>query len=116
MKVEMNDIQTIRRYFRNQPVVRAYVFGSYARGEANDESDLDLLLELDYSQPIGLQFVGMKLDLEEQLHKSVDLVSANGLSPCIRPFIDQNKQLVYERAVRDKPPLFYSSPASDRMM
>lgn len=81
--------------------MRAYVFGSYARGDAHLQSDLDLLLELDYSQSIGLQFVGMKFDLEEKLHKAVDLVSANGLSPRIRPFIDQDKQLVYERSIRE---------------
>ncbi|GAB2572118.1 nucleotidyltransferase family protein [Spirosoma areae] len=82
------------------PVVRAYVFGSYARGEANLQSDLDLLLELDDTQSIGLQFVGMKFDLEERLNKAVDLVSANGLSPRIRPFVDQDKQLIYERSIR----------------
>jgi uncharacterized protein len=100
MELTASDIQTIRRYFRGQPVVRVYVFGSYARGEANAQSDLDLLIDLDYSQSIGLQFVGMKFDLEEQLQRPVDLVSANGLSPRIRPFVDQDKQLVYERAVR----------------
>lgn len=84
----------------DKPVLRAYVFGSYARDEANSKSDLDLLLGLDHSRPVGLQFISMKLDLEEQLNKPVDLVSYNGLSPRIRPFIDQDKQLIYERPVR----------------
>lgn len=100
MKLTANELEVIKRYLQDKPVERAYVFGSYARNEANLESDLDLLVELDYSQPIGLQFVGMKFDLEERLNKSVDLVSANGLSPRIRPFIDQDKQLVYERSIR----------------
>ncbi|GAB2522646.1 nucleotidyltransferase family protein [Spirosoma aerophilum] len=100
MKLTPNELQVIHHYLQDKPVVKAYVFGSYARDEADSESDLDLLVELDYSQPIGLQFVGMKLDLEEQLNKAVDLVSANGLSPRIRPFIDQDKKLIYERAVR----------------
>ena len=80
--------------------MRAYIFGSYARGEASALSDLDLMLELDYSQPIGLQFIGMKYDLEDELNKPVDLVSVNAVSPRIRSFIDQDKQLIYERAVR----------------
>ncbi|TAE21959.1 MAG: nucleotidyltransferase [Cytophagales bacterium] len=100
MKLTNNDIQTIQNYLHNQPVLRAYVFGSYARGEADHNSDLDLLVELDYSKPVGLQFVGMKLDLEDRLHRSVDIVSENGLSPHIRPFIERDKQLVYERQTR----------------
>ena len=100
MKLTVNEITEISRYLRDKPVVKAYVFGSYARGEADALSDLDLLLELDYSQPIGLQFIGMKYDLEDQLHKSVDLVSTNAVSARIRPFIDQDKQLIYERTLR----------------
>jgi uncharacterized protein len=100
MKLTADELTIIRHYLQDKPVVRAYVFGSYARNEANDLSDLDLLVELDYSQPIGLQFVGMKLDLEDHLHKPVDLVSANGLSTRIRPFIEQEKELIYERSVR----------------
>lgn len=100
MKLTTNELEIIKHYLQDKPVERAYVFGSYARNEANSQSDLDLLLELDYSQHIGLQFVGMKFDLEERLNKAVDLVSANGLSPRIRPFVDQDKQLVYERSAR----------------
>lgn len=100
MKLTSNELATINRYLQDKPVVRAYVFGSYARDEADSHSDLDLLVELDYSQPIGLQFVGMKFDLEDQLNKAVDLVSADGLSSRIRPFIEQDKQLIYERAIR----------------
>lgn len=100
MQLTTNEIASIRDYLQDKPVIRVYVFGSYARGEADALSDLDLLVELDYSQPIGLQFIGMKYELEDQLHKSIDLVSANAVSPRIRPFIDQDKQLVYERTLR----------------
>lgn len=100
MKLTADELNIIRQYLQDKPVLRAYLFGSYAREEADAQSDIDLLVELDYSQSIGLQFVGMKLDLEDHLHKSVDLVSANGLSARIRPFIEKDKQLVYERSVR----------------
>lgn len=100
MKLTNSELDIIHQYFHDKPVIRAYVFGSYARDEADLQSDLDILLELDYSQSIGLQFVGMKFDLEERLNKAVDLVSVNGLSPRIRPFIEQDKQLIYERPVR----------------
>lgn len=97
MKLSTKDIQTIKAFFSGKPVLKAYLFGSYSRGEADQDSDLDILVELDYSQHIGLGFVSMQLDLSEKLKKKVDLVSANGLSKHISPFINKDKQLIYER-------------------
>jgi len=97
MKLSGNEIQMIKSFFTGKPVLKAYLFGSYSRGEADDDSDLDILVELDYSQHIGLGFVGMQLDLSDMLKKKVDLVSANGLSKHIAPFIEKDKTLIYER-------------------
>jgi predicted nucleotidyltransferase len=60
--------------------LKAYLFGSYVRGLADDKSDIDILVDLDYSQRIGLQFIQMKVDLEKLLNSKVDLVSSNGIS------------------------------------
>ena len=87
----------LRQYLADKPVTKAYLFGSYVRGEATKGSDVDILVELDYSQPIGLLFVQMKLDLENLLHQEVDLVSANGVSKYLQPIIDQEKVLIYAR-------------------
>jgi predicted nucleotidyltransferase len=80
--MSLNDekIKTISEYFRTRPVLKAYLFGSYVRGEADNESDVDILVDLDYSQKIGLQFFQMKIDLEKLLNSKVDLVSSNALS------------------------------------
>ena len=67
MKLEANKIETIKSYFETRPVLKAYLFGSYARNEAGSHSDIDLLVDLDYSQKIGLQFIQMKIDLEKLL-------------------------------------------------
>jgi predicted nucleotidyltransferase len=91
-----NEIEMIREYLSYQPVLRAYLFGSYARNQATSDSDIDLLVELDYSQHIGLGFLGMKYDLEEKLKKEVDLISANGISKYIKPSIMKDKILIYE--------------------
>jgi len=92
-----NKIETIQHYFKTRPVLKAYLFGSYVRGEADDQSDIDILVDLDYSQKIGLQFIQMKIDLERLLNSKVDLVSSNGLSKYIKPIVDGEKQLIYAR-------------------
>ena len=73
------------------------MFGSYARHEANDESDIYILVELDHSKPIGMKFFAFQSDLEELLKKKVDLVSSEGLSRHVRPLVDRDKTLIYER-------------------
>ena len=84
-------------YFSDKPIKRAYLFGSYARDEAKNESDLDILVELDYNEPIGMKFFGYQADLEDLLNIKVDLLTTDGLSKYIKPFIDRDKILIYER-------------------
>ena len=97
MKLENSNIESIKHYFNTQPVLKAYLCGSYVRGQADSESDIDILVDLDYSQRIGLRFVQMKIDLEKILNSKVDLVSSNGLSKYIKPIIDTEKMMIYAR-------------------
>jgi uncharacterized protein len=97
MILESKYRKVISDYFQNKPVLKAYLFGSYVRGEANEQSDVDILIELDYSQSIGLAFVEMQLDLQNMLSRKVDLVSERGLSKFIKPFIEKEKELIYAR-------------------
>ncbi len=97
MKLDISKIESIRTYFKTRPVLEAYLFGSYVREEADNESDIDILVYLDYSKRIGLQFIQMKIDLEKILNNRVDLVSAKGLSKYIQPIIDQEKKLIYAK-------------------
>ena len=92
----MDHISIISNYLKDKPVRKAYLFGSHARGEQDTMSDFDLLVELE--EHVGLyQFVAIQLGLESLLGKKVDLVSENGLSPRLRPYVDQDKKLIYER-------------------
>lgn len=87
----------ICEYLRAQPVLRAYVFGSYSRNEETQDSDIDLLVELDRSRPIGLQFFGMAADLEDITGKKVDLVVDGTLLPFASETANRDKKLIYER-------------------
>ena len=97
MTLQQRQIELIQDYFKAQPVLKAYLFGSYVRGEATAESDIDILVDLDYSQNIGLEFIQMQIDLQNLLAKKVDLVSARGLSKYVQPIIDIEKRLIYDR-------------------
>lgn len=97
MSLDNDKIEAIKNYFKTRPVLKAYLFGSYVRGVANNNSDIDILVDLDYSQKIGLQFIQMKLDLEKLLNNEVDLASSNGMSKYIKPFVDMEKRLIYEK-------------------
>jgi len=77
--------------------LKAYLFGSFATGKASNKSDIDILVELDYNQGIGLKFIQMQFELEDLLKRKVDLVSSNGISKYIKPTVDQEKELIYTR-------------------
>ena len=98
MNLSNNDKLLLKNFFSLRPVKKAYLFGSYARNEANQHSDIDILVELDHTQPIGMKFFAYQIELEKLLNSKVDLVSVDGLSKYVRPFVDKDKILIYERA------------------
>lgn len=97
MQLTANDIQIVKDYFSGQPVIKAYLFGSFSRNEAEQNSDVDILVDLDYSKHIGLGFVTMQSELQQRLHKKIDLISSKAVSKYIKPFIDKDRVLIYER-------------------
>lgn len=97
MQLNKDQILRIKQFFCDKPVLKAYLFGSYSREDATNESDIDLLVDLDYSQHIGLGFVQMKLDLEKILLRKIDLIPSDAVSKYIKPFIEKDKVLVYEK-------------------
>jgi predicted nucleotidyltransferase len=91
-------IKLIADYFKTQPVLKAYLFGSFSRGEETESSDIDILIVLDESQHIGLKFFGMYEDLKDLLGRKVDLVTERSLAPFARDSVNRDKILIYERA------------------
>ena len=91
----MNQVQ---RYLARIPVTKAWVFGSFARGEETAQSDLDLLVVYDHSMKLSLlDVVRYKLDLEKLIGREVDLVESGSLKPFAVPSAERDKYLVYER-------------------
>lgn len=96
MQLSTQDIDKVKKVLADKPVKRAFLFGSFSREEGGEDSDVDILLELDYSEHIGLGFLKIKNELEETLNRKVDLVSEKALSKHILPFVNADKQLIYE--------------------
>ena len=90
---------TVADYFKTQPVLKAWLFGSYSRGEQTNESDVDILVQYDRSQRIGLlKIAGMHIDLEKLLRHKVDIVEDGTLRPWAVESVNKDKCLIYERA------------------
>lgn len=91
-------ILKLREYFKTKPIVKAWVFGSYARGEQTPESDIDILVDFDTENyPSLLGHTKMIIDIEALLDKKIDLVPNECLYPRLRSYVDNDKILIYER-------------------
>ncbi len=92
-------IETIREYFKTQPVLKAWIFGSYARGEETPESDVDILVVFDKNARVSLiGHATMMLDLEDLLNRKVDLVKDGTLLPFAVETANRDKVLIYEKS------------------
>ena len=88
----------IADYFKTQPVLKAWLFGSFARGEETPESDIDILVKYDEDARISLLTIShMMGELEKSIGRRVDLVEEGCLLPFAVKSADRDKQLIYER-------------------
>ena len=91
-------IPQIQRYLAGQPVSKAWLFGSYSRGEETANSDIDLLVEYTDSDSISLFTISrIATALRKLTGKTVDLVERNRLLPFASKSAEQDKILIYER-------------------
>ena len=85
------------KFFKNQPVERAWLFGSYARGEQTPHSDIDILVNFDEENyPSLLRHSAMICDLEDKFNTKIDLVPEESLYPSVKNEIEKEKILIYE--------------------
>lgn len=84
---------------KRQKVIKAAVFGSFAKGEANRNSDVDLLVKLGKNKSL-LDLVGLQLELENKLGRKVDVLSYNGIHPLLKDIILNEQKVIYEKNKR----------------
>ena len=87
----MNDIINILKahkvdLFTKYPIESLALFGSYSRGDFQENSDVDVLVEFNY--PVGIEFIRLSHDLEDILKKEVDLVSKPAIKLKYLKFIE----------------------------
>ena len=88
----------IADYFKTQPVQKAWLFGSYARGEETADSDVDILVEYDKNARISLLTIShMMGELERTTGRRVDLIEEGCLLPFAVESANRDKRLIYER-------------------
>ena len=89
---------SIAEYFKTQPVLKAWLFGSYSRGEERPDSDVDILVAYDESSDVLLFTIGgIYMGLKNLLGRDVDLVEEGTLRPWAVDAVNKEKKLIYER-------------------
>ena len=94
-----NMIPKMQAYFKNQPIEYAYLFGSCARGEETKNSDVDILFAPAKESFFSLlTYAHIHRELEELLHRKVDLVADGTLRPMAEASAQKDKVKIYERS------------------
>lgn len=84
----------LQSYFADKPVKKVFVFGSFARNEDKDSSDIDLIISL--SHPVGLFVLGKYVaDLEEITNRKIDIATQNSITPDFLKLIQKDLKEVY---------------------
>jgi hypothetical protein len=86
----LETLNSQKDFLRRSGVKKIGLFGSYTRGEATRDSDLDFLVEFDRSSFDG--YMDLKFFLEDTFHQKVDLVISRQVKPRLRPHILQEVQ------------------------
>ncbi len=95
MGAQVNEIEdAIVRVLQKHGVKRAGLFGSIVRGEATKESDIDLLVEFEGKKSL-LDLAGLKIELEEQLKRGVDVLTYDSLHPLLREKILDEQEAIF---------------------
>ena len=99
IRTQTDIIPKIQQYLATQPVERAWLFGSFSRGEEREDSDVDILVDFKEDEAIGLfKYCSIMNGMTDVLGRNVDLVQNGTLLPFAIKSVEQDKILIYKRA------------------
>ena len=92
-------LDKVREYLSTQPILKAWVFGSFSRGEQTPTSDVDIIVVFDEKAEVSLiGYIRIQYELEKIFGRKVDLVEDGSLLPFAVESANRDKKLIYERA------------------
>lgn len=95
MNKEVRKIQSeIMPIFEKHQVKKASVFGSFARGESNKNSDIDMLVELKKGKTL-LDLIDLEMDIEKKVKRRIDLITFKSINPLIKKNILRDEVKIY---------------------
>lgn len=93
MRLASNEKEKIIEICRRNDISFCALFGSFARGEATSDSDIDLLVR--FSKPKGYDWLDAAIEIEETLGKKVDLITESALSKHVREYVYKDLLVLY---------------------
>ena len=96
--MEQAIINKLQAFFPAYPIEKAWIFGSYARGEETRKSDIDIMVKFNENAGVSLfDYIRIMNKLQDTLHKKVDLVEEGQLRRWAQESVEKEKILIYER-------------------
>lgn len=94
-------VKILSKYFASQPIEKAWIFGSYARSEENNKSDIDILVNFSPESNVTLfKYIHIVNDLQSLTGKKIDLVEEGQLKHFAYSSAENDKILIYERKAK----------------
>jgi len=89
-------LKKIADFLKERDAKKIYIFGSRARDEVKERSDVDILVEFGENAPKGFEFFALQYDIAEKIGVKVDLLTPQMLDPFIKEEVKKEAILIYE--------------------
>jgi len=82
------------KVLKKEGVIKASLFGSVARGDDRENSDIDIIVQFKEGKSL-LDLAGLKVELEELFHRKVDVITFNSIHPLLKEYIEKEQEELY---------------------